>query len=228
MKNTLPRSAIAGLTLPEVLVIIAVVAVLGGLLLPSVGRERKATSTMCVNHLKQLALAELVWANDHGDTNQLPSAVPSSKGGFREIAVEQQNLTAFYRALSNEMNTPKILACPGDRKVTPAEDFETMKPSNISYFLNIAATATEGNTVLHGDAKFSIVGNSTIVTDKVMTLTPATGIAWVKQVHGKESPPRGNVAHADGSVSGSLTSGDLKEALFPPENGSKQVRLLFP
>ena len=49
--------------------------------------------------------------------------------------------------MSNELNTPKILVCPADRKRTVAASFATgFGNANISYFLN-AAASTNSETV---------------------------------------------------------------------------------
>ena len=39
------------------------------------------------------------------------------------------------RVMSNELSTPKILACPADSSKQPAVDFGTLKSSNVSYLV---------------------------------------------------------------------------------------------
>lgn len=55
-----------GFTLVELLVVVAIVAILASLLLPALGRARQqARSTECVNNLRQLYLANTMYAAEH-------------------------------------------------------------------------------------------------------------------------------------------------------------------
>ncbi len=67
MPNTLRRgSAQRGFTLIELLVVIAIIALLLGLLLPSLGAAREAgRTTVCASNLRQLSLASVAYAGDY-------------------------------------------------------------------------------------------------------------------------------------------------------------------
>lgn len=87
MTDTCPNRSERGFTLVELLVVIAIIAVLAGMLLPALGRAKaKANGIYCMNNTRQLTLAWLQFAMDHGD--QLPGNIGGDRahGTHRAVA----------------------------------------------------------------------------------------------------------------------------------------------
>jgi len=203
----------------ELLCVIAALAILIGLLLPKAGGNRqKATTTACLSHLKQVALGQIIWANEHssgGPTTNLPAG----DAGFGKH-LSSDGIASYYRALSNELVSPVILTCPSDNR-RPAADFQSLTTNHLSYFLNMdVRSVAETSTALNGDRHITF---TPAPSGQTMTLTPNLSVQWTKKLGHRNL---GNVALVDGSVQ-KTTSRDLTLILLPPSNILPQ-RLLFP
>lgn len=108
-------------TLVELLVVIAMVAVLVGLLMPALGRSKSSGfNAACVNNLRQLGIATRLYADDNRE--RLPSAeiLPTMPVNPAKPLPRICDILANYAARSasgstNASGGATVFKCPGDR-----------------------------------------------------------------------------------------------------------------
>ncbi|MCK4624274.1 MAG: type II secretion system protein [Phycisphaerae bacterium] len=119
IKNGISRQAVkhssAGFTLVELLVVVAIIALLVSILLPSLGKAKEQTRTvMCMSNLRGLGLAFTVYTSEKNDWWPL--------GDDTESGVDSQGnpcdnpwdytLLDYYKSYG-------LLHCPSDKTVRP-------------------------------------------------------------------------------------------------------------
>lgn len=156
-----------GFSLLELLCVIAVIAILAALLLPTLTRARdRAKQTQCAGQLKDIAIAFHSFAHDHN--NQFPMQVPITAGGSLGVAPRGTNnrgageLVLAYRhfqVLASELRTPKMVICPADTRL-PAVSFSVLSNQNLSYFAALNAEFGNANSLLAGDRNLTNDGRA--------------------------------------------------------------------
>ena len=111
-----PRHAF---TLVELLVVIAIMALLAGLLLPTMGRSKaKAYDAVCVNNLRQLGMATRLYADENHE--RLPSAeiLPTQPVDPRHPLPRICDVLTSYMGRASSTNTASaaVFKCPADAK----------------------------------------------------------------------------------------------------------------
>ena len=210
MKLHYSNRRICGLTMIDVLAVIAIVIVLAALLLPVLAASNRRSSRLnCVSNVKQVNLAFRIW--EDGNNNKYPMAVSVTNGGAMEF-IERGDVADCFRVMSNELSTPKVLICPMDREHVPAMDFgANFNNSHISYFVSPDAEETYPQMIMTGDDNFST--NGVQLNPGVVELS--TQFSWTKKRHINI----GNIGYADDSVS-EVSDNGLEQAIVLSTNGT--------
>jgi len=148
-----------GFTLIELLVVIAIIAILAAILFPVFAQAREsARKTTCLNNVKQLALAHLMYANDYDETlaTSWSEAFPGEFSWYVQPYVKNLNIllcpdrstsTASYGATCNTNFLPGNRDNPTGVATIWGYGFNT------GYIWNNNTGLTSGHgTVLYGGA----------------------------------------------------------------------------
>jgi len=95
-------------TLVELLVTIAIIAILAALLLPALGRAKsRAQRATCINHVHQISLALLMYAGDHADS------LPAATNDYHIYFTYRENIQPILSRNGVGTND-QVFTCPAD------------------------------------------------------------------------------------------------------------------
>jgi prepilin-type N-terminal cleavage/methylation domain-containing protein len=175
MKNRHTTNRIRGMTLIEVLVVIAVIALLAAIFLPKPSLPLRNVSRInCVNNLKQIGLAFRIWEGDNGDKYPMQYAM-TNNDAMKSLG--DGNAYVLWQSISNELSTPKILFCRADTEHLVATNFSIgFGDTNISYFFGLDAVPNEPQMILAGDDNLAVGGKS--VQQGILNLATNVPVTW--------------------------------------------------
>ncbi|HEY6166771.1 MAG TPA: prepilin-type N-terminal cleavage/methylation domain-containing protein [Verrucomicrobiae bacterium] len=133
-------------TLIELMVVIAIIAILAAMLLPAISRSKgKAYSIQCVNNLKQLGTAIQLYCDEHED--RLPGPVwQGLYATYYDDTLQMPYYLTKYLGLpapSPEVRTCTLAICPMSvraGRATPSSTDLRSLSQHVSYIVSVAVT----------------------------------------------------------------------------------------
>jgi prepilin-type N-terminal cleavage/methylation domain-containing protein len=99
-----------GFTLLELLMVIAIIAILAALLLPALSHAKEsARRIVCASNMRQIALASMIYASDNNDR------LPAQPGDARAVKALGGDGLNYYDLLMPHANNPNVWLCPTSR-----------------------------------------------------------------------------------------------------------------
>jgi type II secretory pathway pseudopilin PulG len=204
----------------ELLVVIGTLALLALLAVPVLANGKSTSQrAVCAGNLARVGRALAIWGAERGDL--YPWQVDARDGGTRNHPSGlNDNIWFQFSWVSNELVTPKILACPSDRFVKIPQSFAFAPDGFLDpHYLNNAVSYflghpffEDGRLILGGDRSMSggSFGSSACpyFGTGVFGLVNPAMLEWLGIMHVNS----GNLLFNDGSVEQTDTDG-LRKAM---------------
>ena len=218
----------AAFTRIELLAVLVALGVLAALALPVLANSTaNSQRSECFNNLRQIGRGMRQWAGDHFE--EPPWLTSVSSGGTRpDSGMKAGAAWAEYISLSNELVTPRILACPADTGAKIAADWNsgpnallnaTFRQQSISYLLGLHANSIRVQALVAADFNLRLPGSAAncgpAAVNNASAINTTVGVPTlgpVQWTNGPHSAAAGHLLVVDGSVT-FLDSTGLAKAL---------------
>mgnify|MGYP001465244344 CR=1 FL=1 len=231
-----PNRKQSAFTLIELMVVIAIIAILAALLLPALAKaKRTAQRASCVSNMKQVSLAFILWVHDH-EANNLPFRVETANEGTKDpptsapwYGLQNQNWFQFSW-VSNQLDSPKVLVCASDKKKHVADSWSydpgggflhsNQRGNSVSYNLWLDGGFVDNVLSFENAQEHILISDRNVAYDEIVQYCSA-GIRPARSINGKDVNTgakwedqkeyghgvAGQVGLLDGSVASINTSG---------------------
>jgi prepilin-type N-terminal cleavage/methylation domain-containing protein/prepilin-type processing-associated H-X9-DG protein len=163
--RTTHLGAANGFTLVELMVVIAIIAILMALLMPAISRAKaKANQISCLNNMRQLTLAATMYANDHDEefparripTNAWPHKLKPYYVNWQIIACPSDHF-GIVGLFANDVNPKRSYLINGFNdyfkvNLSPG-DYKAFQQWRYAHGMKVTAISRPSETILFGEKR---------------------------------------------------------------------------
>jgi competence protein ComGC len=238
-----PKRFSRAFTRVELLILVATITLLALIAAPVLATSKSDSErAICFNNLRRIGQAVRQWGGDHYE--EPPWLTPISDGGTRPdrpgSVVKPALAWGEYLSLSNELATPRVLACPADASARVASDWSAgpggllnvnFRNQAISYLVGLHADSIHPRALLAADFNMRLSGNGGCVPAMVNSCytisapyisSPPEAVQWTNGPHGSVA---GHLLVVDGSVAFLNSEGLTRtvSTINSTENGNHHI-----